>query len=91
MISSETAGSNGEMVFRLSPFRIISDNPTRQRRWRSLLKIDDSKKIAYKLSPLKLLGQWAQTIVKWSLMAPFRIVSGEPMQTCMRDCRHQQT
>jgi hypothetical protein len=31
----------GEMVFRWSPFRIISDNPTCQIRWWPLLKIED--------------------------------------------------
>jgi hypothetical protein len=34
----------GEMVFRWSPFRIISDNPAHQRRWWPFLKIEDSQK-----------------------------------------------
>ena len=34
----------GEMVFRWFPFRIISDNPARQRRWWPLLKIEDLQK-----------------------------------------------
>jgi hypothetical protein len=33
----------GEMVFRWFPFRIISDNPTCQRRWWPLLKIAKEK------------------------------------------------
>jgi hypothetical protein len=60
----------GEMVFRWSPFRIISDNPARQRRWWPLLKIDDSQKFAYKFSPLKLLGQWGPNYCEMVINGP---------------------
>jgi hypothetical protein len=60
----------GEIVFRWSPFRIIFDNPARQRSWRPLLKIDDSQKFAYKFSPLKLLGQWGPNYCEMVISGP---------------------